>query len=189
MDAEDVAHVESAVDAAGLSRRADTVRRLLRQQGYVLRANRKRLNKKLDPDRDRQMRYVARKRRAFQKAGLPVISVDAKQRELIGNFKHPGQTWRQRALDVWESDYPTDAEGVAIPYGIYDVTRNTGFVVVDMAHQTPEFVEAALHCWWLKEGQKIYEDKNHVLIEAIEGAAMAIGAGCGNGVARPTSLA
>lgn len=74
----------------GYKVRPDTVRRLLRQHGYVLGANRKRLNKKCAPDRDRQMRYVARKRRAFQKAGFPVVSVDAKQRELVGNFKNAG---------------------------------------------------------------------------------------------------
>ena len=101
----------------------DTVRRLLRQRRYVLRANRKRLNKMRDPDRDRQMRHLARERRAYQKAGSPVISVDAKQRELIGNFKNPGRTWRQTRLDVLESDYPSEAEGIAIPYGIYDLKR------------------------------------------------------------------
>ncbi len=146
--------------------RPDTVRRLLQQQGYVLRANRKRLNKEDNPDRDRQMRYVARKRRAFHKAGLPVISVDAKQRELVGNFKNPGQTWRQNALEVLESDYPDDAQGVAIPYGIYDTARQVGFVVVGTAHQTPEFAEAAIRRWWLKEGQQVYGDQKHLLIEA-----------------------
>jgi hypothetical protein len=144
----------------------DTVRRLLQQQGYVLRANRKRLNKKCDPDRDRQMRYVARKRRAFQKAGLPVVSVDAKQRELVGNFKNPGRTWRQTHLDVWESDYPDQAEGVAIPYGVYDVGQNTGFVIVGTSHQTPEFAVAAIRRWWLKVGQKHYAGQKQVLIEA-----------------------
>ena len=93
----------------------DTVRRLLRDLGYVLRANRKRLNKKHDPARDQQMRYVVRQRRAFQKAGFPVISVDAKQRELVGNFKNPGRTYRQTPLAVLTSDYPSDADGVAIP--------------------------------------------------------------------------
>ena len=149
----------------------DTVRRLLRQGKYVLRANRKRLNRKRDPDRDRQMRYLTRKRRAHQKAGFPVISVDAKQRELIGNFKNPGQTWRRTRLDVLESDYPSDAEGVAIPYGIYDVTRNEGFVVVGTSHQTPEFAVAAIRQWWLRVGQRVYADQKHVLIEADCGGA------------------
>ena len=144
----------------------DTVRRLLQQQGFVLRANRKRLNKQQNPDRDRQMRYVARQRRAHQKADLPVISVDAKQRELIGLFKNPGRTWRQDQLDVWESDYPTQAEGIAIPYGIYDVTKNAGFVVVGTSHQTPEFVVAAIRRWWRQVGQKVYEEKKYILIQA-----------------------
>ena len=149
----------------------DTVRRLLRRLKYVLRANRKRLNRKRDPDRDRQMRYLTRKRRAHQKAGFPVISVDAKQRELIGNFKNPGPTWRRVRLDVLESDYPSEAEGVAIPYGIYDLLRNEGFVVVGTSHQTPEFAVAAIRQWWLRVGQRAYADKKHVLIEADCGGA------------------
>jgi hypothetical protein len=149
----------------------DTVRRLLRQQKYVLRANRKRLNKKRDPDRDRQMRYLTRKRRRHQKAGFPVISVDAKQRELIGNFKNPGQTWRQARLEVLVSDYPSQAEGVAIPYGIYAVTRNEGFVVVGTSHQTPEFAVSAIRRWWVQVGQRVYRDKKHLLIEADCGGA------------------
>lgn len=149
----------------------DTVRRLLHQRGYVLRANRKRLSRKQDPARDQQMRYVARQRRAFEKAGFPIISVDAKQRELIGNFKNPGQAWRQICLDVLESDYPSEAEGVAIPYGIYDVTQDEGFVVVGTSHQTPEFAVAAIRRWWIKVGQRRYGRRKHILIEADSGGA------------------
>ena len=150
---------------------ADTVRRLLRQQGYRLRANRKRLNQKHDPQRDRQMRYLIGKRRAFQKAGLPVISVDAKQRELVGNFKNPGRAYRRTALEVLESDYPSNADGVAIPYGIYDVSWNDGFVVVGTSHQTPEFAVGAIRRWWVQVGQHRYGDKKHLLIEADCGGA------------------
>lgn len=149
----------------------DTVRRLLRQRQYVLRANRKRLNKKRDPDRDRQMRYLKRKRRAHQKIGFPVISVDAKQRELIGNFKNPGRTWRRVPLAVLESDYPSEADGVAIPYGIYDVARNEGFVVVGTSHQTPQFAVAVIRRWWVKVGQRTSRRKKHLLIEADCGGA------------------
>jgi hypothetical protein len=160
-----------ALGRRGYKAGPDTVRRLLRQRKYVLRANRKRLNKKRNPDRDRQMRYLARKRRAHQKAGLPAISVDAKQRELMGNFKHPGRTWRQTRLDVLESDYPSEAEGVAIPYGIYDRTRDEGFVVVGTSHQTPQFAVAAMRVWWIKVGRKIYRRKKRLLIEADCGGA------------------
>jgi hypothetical protein len=144
----------------------DTVRRLLRERNYVLRVNRKRLTKEQDPDRDRQMRYVARKRRAFLKAGNPVISVDAKKRELIGDFKQAGRTWRQKPLDVLEYDYPSAADGVAIPYGVYDIARDRGFVVLGTTHQTPEFVIAAIRTWWLREGQWAYPQRRQLLIEA-----------------------
>ena len=149
----------------------DTVRRLLHQQHYTLRANRKRLNQKRDPDRDQQMRYLQRKRRAHQQAGFPVISVDAKQRELIGNFRNPGRTWRRVPLEVLESDYPSEADGVAIPYGVYDLARNEGFVVVGTSHQTPQFAVAAIRRWWLKLGQWVYRHKKHLLIEADCGGA------------------
>jgi hypothetical protein len=99
----------------------ETVRCLLRELGYVLRTNRKRSTKEQDPQRDRQMRYVARKRRESLKAGDPVISIDAKKRELVGNFRQAGRTWRREPLDVLEFDYPNAADGIAIPYGIYDV--------------------------------------------------------------------
>jgi len=150
---------------------ADTVRRLLKKERYVCRANRKRLNKKRDPDRDRQMRYLVRKRKQHEKAGFPSISVDAKQRELIGNFKNPGRTYRQKQKDVLESDYPSEADGVAIPYGIYDTALNQGFVVVGISHQTPEFAAACIRRWWCKVGKKQFPDKNHLLLQADCGGA------------------
>ncbi len=107
-----------------------TVRRLLFKLGYRLRVNRKRLTKKCNPDRDHQMHYVARQRARYARSNRPVISVDAKKRELVGNFKNTGRTWRQSALNVLEKDYPTDADGIAIPYGIYDVIPNLGLVIV-----------------------------------------------------------
>jgi Rhodopirellula transposase DDE domain len=149
----------------------DTVRRLLREREYVLRANRKRLTHEQDPDRDRQMSYVARLRRAFLQAGDPVISVDTKKRELVGNFKNAGRTWRQAPLAVLEYDYPSAADGVAIPYGIYDVARNHGFIVIGTSHQTPEFAVAAIRIWWLQVGRHYYVPKRRLLIEADCGGA------------------
>lgn len=149
----------------------DTVRRLLKKQGYVLRANRKRLSKRKDPDRDRQMRYLLRKRKQHEKAGFPSISVDAKQRELIGNFKNPGRTYRRSQLDVFESDYPSDADGVAIPYGIYDTACNEGFVVVGISHQTPEFAAACIRRWWCQVGKRKFSNRKHLLVQADCGGA------------------
>jgi len=148
-----------------------TVRRLLRQRDYTLRVNRKRLTKEHHPDRDRQMRYIARTRRAFQKAGFPVISVDTKKKELIGNFRNAGRTWRRKPLEVWATDFPSDAAGKAIPYGIYDVTHNAGFIVIGTSHETAEFAVAAIRAWWLAVGRRRYAGKPRLLIEADDGGA------------------
>lgn len=149
----------------------DTVRRLLKKRRYVLRANRKRLSKKKDANRDRQMRYLVRKRKQHEKAGFPSISVDAKQRELIGNFKNPGRTYRRKPLDVLEGDYPSLADGLAIPYGIYDTAYNEGLVVVGVSHQTSKFAVSAIRRWWLRVGRRKFPAKRHLLIQADCGGA------------------
>jgi len=149
----------------------DTVRRLLKKRRYVLRTNRKRWSKKKDADRDRQMRYLVRKRKQHEKAGFPSISVDTKQRELIGNFKNPGRMYRRKPLDVLESDYPSQADGVAIPYGIYETASNEGFVVVGVSHQTPEFAATCIRRWWLRVGTRKFPKKKHLLIQADCGGA------------------
>ena len=149
----------------------ETVRRLLKKQGYSLRRNRKERSKRQDADRDRQMRYLARKRRAFLKAKKPVISVDTKKKELIGNFKNPGRTWRQEARAVLATDFPSDAEGKAIPYGIYDGARNRGFVGVGVSHETAEFAVNVIRRWWLTEGRRAYPGQAELLIQADGGGA------------------
>ncbi len=149
----------------------NTVRRLLKGQRYALRVNRKRLTHEHDPRRDRQMRYIARLRRAFQKAGKPVISVDAKKRELVGDFKNAGRTWRQQPLDVLETDFLSEAKGKAIPYGIYDSARNAGYVVIGVSHETAEFAVAAIRAWWLEVGRRAYPGQQHLLIQADDGGA------------------
>jgi hypothetical protein len=155
----------------GLRVGRNTVRRLLKAKRYALRGNRKRLTKESAPQRDRQMRYIARQRRTFQKAGKPVISVDAKKRELIGNFKNAGRTWRQRPIAVLETDFLSDAKGKALPYGIYDPTRNAGYVVIGVSHETAEFAVAAIRAWWMDVGQQAYPGQQHLLIQADDGGA------------------
>jgi hypothetical protein len=147
------------------------VRRLLGQLGYTLRANRKEGSKRQDADRDRQMRYLARKRRAFLKAQKPVISVDGKKKELIGSFKNPGRTWRREARSVLATDFPSDADGKAIPYGVYDVARNRGFIGVGMSHETAEFAVSVVRRWWYTEGWATYPDATELLVQADAGGA------------------
>jgi hypothetical protein len=148
-----------------------SVDRLLRKRGYTLRVNRKRKTKAHDPQRDHQIQYIARTRRAFKKAGFPVVSVDAKKRELVGNFRNAGRTWRRKPIEVLATDFRRDAEGVAIPYGIYDVARNEGYVAIGTAHETPAFAVAAIRRWWRRAGRPTYGDQAHLLIEADDGGA------------------
>ena len=158
--------LEQALRRKGFKVGFVTIRRLLRKLRYATLVNRKRLTREQNPERDRQMRYVARMRRRFLKAGQAVISVDTKKRELVGNFKNAGRTWRRGAIPVLEYDYPSQADGVAIPYGIYDLAANEGFVVIGVSHQTPEFAIAAIRLWWVKIGRLKYVGQHELLIEA-----------------------
>ncbi len=148
-----------------------TVARLLKSRGIALRGNRKSLNPRQDAHRDQQFRYIARLRHKFEKANSPRISVDTKKKELIGTFKNAGRTWRPRPLDVFETDFPQDAKGKAIPYGLYDLGRNAGYVLVGTSHETPAFAVAAIRSWWLEVGQHDYGGKNELLILADGGGA------------------
>ena len=148
-----------------------TVARLLRAQKYSLRSNRKRLGGKQDPDRDRQFRLLGRRRRRFQRHGWPVISVDTKKKELVGNFKNGGRAWRCEDRDVLDHDFPTLARGRAYPYGVYDETRNTGYVVIGTTHQTAAFAVRAIRSWWRQVGQRQYPGVSRLAIEADSGGA------------------
>lgn len=149
----------------------ETVRRLLGQLGYSLRRNRKERSKRQDVDRDRQMRYLARTRRAFLKAKKPGISVDCKKKELIGNFRNSGRSWRREVRSVLATDFPSDADGKAIPYGVYDLARNRGFVGVGVSHETAAFAVSVIRRWWESEGRAAYPDATELLVQADSGGA------------------
>src|SRR5260370_18730369 len=110
--------------------------KMLRAEKYRLRFNRERLARKSSPDRNQQFQEINRLKESFARRGQPVISVDAKKRELVGLFKNQGRAWRQTPIDVGIYDFPSDADGVAIPYGVYDVTRGDGFVAHGMPPAT-----------------------------------------------------
>jgi hypothetical protein len=148
-----------------------TIARLLRQSGYSLRTNRKRLARTREPERDRQFRLLQRRRRWFLSRSLPVLSVDTKKKELVGNFKNAGTCWRKEARAVLDHDFPSDALGRAIPFGIYDQGQNSGFVVVGTSHETAAFAVEALRTWWLREGRWGYPKAKRWLIEADCGGA------------------
>jgi hypothetical protein len=143
-----------------------TIARLLRQLGFTLRTNRKRLAGISDPDRDRQFRSLTRLRRLYITLGLPVISVDTKKKEWVGNFKNPGRSWRRRSHDVLDHDYPSWASGQAIPVGVYDVKHDHGYVLVGTSHDTPAFTAQAIRRWWRDVGRRRYPKARRLLIEA-----------------------
>jgi hypothetical protein len=148
-----------------------TIARLLRQGKFSLRTNRKRLAGTHDPNRDRQFRYLTRLRRLYLTRGLPVISVDTKKKELVGNFKNPGRCWRREDRPVLDHDFPSWAVGRAIPYGIYDLAHNDGYVAVGRSHETPSFAAAAVRRWWLAVGRGRYPKARRLLIQADGGGA------------------
>ena len=124
-----------------------SVRRLLKQQGYSLKANRKSVATTRHPQRNLQFRYIERVKRRFIKVGYPVISVDTKKKELVGNFKNTGQLWTQQAEAVNDHDFPTDAIAKAVPYGIYDVVHNQGYVYVGISGDTAAIAVDAIEQW------------------------------------------
>ena len=145
---------------------APTVARLLAERGYGLCANQKQRASKQSPGRDEQFVYIAKLRATFLKRKRPVISVDSKKRELVGPFKQRGQQWRKTAHTVLIYDFRSDAVGIAIPYGIYDVGRNRGYIVVGTSHDTAQFAVAAIRSWWMDVGRTSYPEARHLLIEA-----------------------
>lgn len=148
----------------------NTVRRLLKKLGYALHANRKSLCAPC-PERDRQFHYLQRQRRRFAQAQAPIISVDTKKRELIGRFKNPGRVWSQAAVDVHDHDFPSLADGVAIPYGVYDLQANRGSVNIGTSRNTPAFAAESIGQWWRREGRQRYPHASRLLILADNGGS------------------
>ena len=147
------------------------ISRLLREQGYSLRANRKQAAGKQHPERDQQFQHLQAQRAAHQAAGHPVISVDTKKKELVGNFKNAGQIWCEEAEVVDAHDFPQDAVGRAVPYGIYDLQFNRGTVYVGQSADTPAFAVDNVAQWCASEMQERFPGATHLLIEADSGGS------------------
>jgi hypothetical protein len=148
-----------------------TIGRLLRAMDYGLKANRKQLTGPRHPDREAQFGYIQQQTKRFRQAGWPIISVDSKKKELIGNFKNAGQRWCQQAALVNEHDFKQDALGRATPYGIYDLQHNQGTVVVGQSADTSQFAVDAIALWWEKTGQFLFPDAPCLLILADAGGS------------------
>jgi len=163
--------IAELLQQTGIPVSATTVTRLLRQMNYSLRVNRKQLATEASPDRDQQFDYISRLRHRFQRQGLPIISVDTKKRELVGNFKNTGAKWDRSPVLVNDHDFRSDSIGVAIPYGIYDLLANRGAVFVGVSHDTPCFAAHSIATWWRREGAARWTRSRKLLILADNGGS------------------
>jgi Rhodopirellula transposase DDE domain len=145
-----------------------TVADLLRQSGYSLQLNRKDKEGKSMPDRDAQFQHINKQAKAFLEAGEPVISVDTKKKELIGEYKNAGREYRKKGdpLRVNVHDFPDEEEGKVAPYGVYDIGKNKGWVSVGITSDTAEFAVNTIRSWWRKMGKKDYSKATKLMITA-----------------------
>jgi len=145
---------------------AKTVGRLLKELKYSLKVNHKKIASGSSPDRNAQFEHIASHRQRCEEQGVPLISVDTKKKESVGNFKNPGVAWNKEAVAVKDHDFRSEGLGMASPYGIYDVHANKGSVFVGTSHDTPQFAVASIEKWWRYDGKRRYGSANELLILA-----------------------
>ena len=138
--------------------------------GFSLRTNRKSISQSTSPHRNEQFEYIASMRKLFTNEECPIISVDAKKKEQVGQFKNQGSCWAQESEAVNDHDFHSLSEGVAIPYGIYEPSVNRGSVFVGTSHDTAEFAAHSIAKWW-KYGRRRYNNPNKLLILADGGGS------------------
>jgi hypothetical protein len=150
-----------------------TVAKVLVEMGYSLQANRKTREGDTHPDRNAQFEYINTQVRRLQKRGQPVVSVDTKKKELIGDFKNSGQEWQPQGQpeEVRVHDFQDPTLGKAIPYGVYDVTNNQGWVSVGIDHDTAHFAARTIGCWWEDMGSRRFPRAQELLITADGGGS------------------
>ena len=169
-------NVAAQLSRLGIQVSPRTVARLLGKLHFSLRVNRKKLGAS-HPDRDRQFRYIGNLRQRFRRQGNPIISVDAKKRELVGNFKNAGAKWDRVPTPVNDHDFRSLAKGIAVLYGIYDPHSNRGSMFVGVSHETSAFAAASIRKWWGQEGRKRYPKAQRLLILADTGGSNAAARG------------
>jgi transposase len=168
-----VAHLKAALRQMGHTIADTALREVLLSLGYSLRANKKNIEGRSHEDRDAQFTHIKERCQQFEQQGNPIISVDCKKKELLGNFKNNGEEWqaqgKQTNVNVY--DFLSLADGKAIPYGIYDLIHNQGFVNVGIDHETAEFAVESIRRWWQQIGKALYPGKSELLITADGGGS------------------
>jgi hypothetical protein len=150
----------------GISVNAKTVGRILKKLGYSLRVNAKKISSGGSPDRNTQFENIKTLHEQFSSRGAPVLSVDTKKKENVGNFKNNGVAWSKKPIAVHDHDFRSLGKGVAVPYGIYDVEANLGSVFIGTSYDTPEFAVNSIEKWYRYDGWHRYKNASEVLILA-----------------------
>ena len=160
--------IASQLQKRGYQIKSDTVGRLLKDRDYSLQANAKTKEGGDHPDRDAQFKHINRQAKKYLEKGQPVISVDCKKKELIGNYKNSGQEWHRKGKpeQVKVYDFVDKDLGKAIPYGVYDVAQNQGFINVGISCETAQFAVNSISKWWGKIGRVCYPDADKLMITA-----------------------
>ena len=163
--------IAEELTALGIAVSKNTAGRLLKKMDFKLRVNRKQIASTKNPDRHQQFLYIGQQRERFTTLGLPIISVDAKKKELIGNFKNGGTKYDRQPMRVKDHDFRSEADGLVTPYGVYDMRANRGSVFVGTSHDTPTFAVDAIVQWWLQEGRQQYPAAPELFILADGGGS------------------
>src|SRR6266566_1146154 len=165
--------LKEALKSQGHTIGETAIRELLKEMGFSLTANKKTIEGTAHIDRDAQFQQINRTGKAFEAAGKPMISVHCKKKELIGNFKNTGREWQAKGQDTTVNvyDYRSIADGKAIPYGMYDLIHNKGFVNVGIDHETAEFAVESIRRWWQNIGKELYPTSKELLIIADGGGS------------------
>ncbi len=166
-------HLEKEMKACGYTVSYKKIGNILHDEGFSLKGNRKTREGKNNPDRNEQFQHISDTAASFLSSDDPVISVDAKKKELIGNFKNNGKEWKApgNVDEVNVYDFLSDAEGKAIPYGVYDIKANEGWVNIGIDHDTAEFAVESIRRWWKLLGKRRYPDAHRLMIAADGGGS------------------
>ncbi len=166
-------HLAAELGGIGHSVSHDVVAKILHSLRYSLQGTRKKLEGSQHPDRDDQFRYINKLAKEFLAAGDPVISIDTKKKELVGRFTQAGKEWHPQGepVDVSTYDFPSEADGKAIPYGVYDLADNSAWVSVGIDHDTSVFAVATIQKWWQSMGKEKYPDARRIFITADGGGS------------------
>lgn len=166
-------HLVGALEEQKHTIKKSALANLLNADGFSLKANKKNIEGVSHPDRDLQFRHIKKTCDAFTAKGNPIISVDCKKKELIGNFKNNGKEWQPKGKNTVVNvyDFISLADGKVAPYGVYDIVRNTGFVNVGIDHDTASFAVESIRRWWNNVGKKLYPNKKKLLITSDGGGS------------------